>query len=47
VPDPCSHPGGTAGEAWYCVSGAYLDYARYYLSAPDGTLASEADPEFW
>jgi myo-inositol catabolism protein IolC len=41
------HHRGTAGEARHRISGAYLDYARYYLSARDGTLASEADPEYW
>jgi len=37
----------TAGEAQRRISDAYLDYARYYLSARDGTLAGQPDPEFW
>jgi 5-dehydro-2-deoxygluconokinase len=37
----------TAAEARRRIAGAYLDYARYYLAAHDGTLASATDPEFW
>jgi myo-inositol catabolism protein IolC len=34
----------TAGEARRRVRAAYLDYARYYLKARDGTLPAEPDP---
>jgi myo-inositol catabolism protein IolC len=37
----------TAGEARSRITAAYLDYARYYLAARDGTLASAPDPEHW
>jgi hypothetical protein len=37
----------TAGEARRRISGAYLEYARYYLRARDGLLAGEPDPESW
>jgi 5-dehydro-2-deoxygluconokinase len=37
----------TADEARRRISGVYLDYVRYYLSARDGTLANPQDPEFW
>jgi myo-inositol catabolism protein IolC len=36
-----------AGEARRQVASTYLDYARYYLSARDGTLDAAPDPEFW
>jgi myo-inositol catabolism protein IolC len=41
------HHLGTAGEARSRITAAYLDYARYYLAARDGTLTGAADPEFW
>jgi myo-inositol catabolism protein IolC len=34
----------TAGEARSRITSAYLDYARYYLAARDGTLAGAPDP---
>ncbi len=34
----------TAGEARRRITGAYLDYARYYLKARDGMLTAEPDP---
>jgi myo-inositol catabolism protein IolC len=37
----------TAGEARRRISGAYTDYARYYLRARDGVLADEPDPASW
>jgi myo-inositol catabolism protein IolC len=37
----------TAGEARHRISDAYLGYAQYYLSARDGMLTSQPDPEFW
>jgi myo-inositol catabolism protein IolC len=29
------------------IASAYLDFARYYLDARDGTLPAAGDPEFW
>jgi 5-dehydro-2-deoxygluconokinase len=40
------HHFSTAGETRHRVCAAYLDYANYYLSARDGTLA-DLDPAFW
>jgi myo-inositol catabolism protein IolC len=37
----------TAGEARRRITGAYLDFANYYLTARDGTLAGDDEPEFW
>jgi myo-inositol catabolism protein IolC len=34
----------TAGEARRRIRAAYLDYARYYLKAREGTLPAEPDP---
>jgi myo-inositol catabolism protein IolC len=41
------HHRSTAAEARRRISGAYLEYATYYLQARDGVLAAPADPEFW
>jgi 5-dehydro-2-deoxygluconokinase len=37
----------TAAEARNRISENYYEYARYYLSALEGELASPPDPEFW
>jgi myo-inositol catabolism protein IolC len=37
----------TAEEARHRISSEYLDFANYYLSARNGDLAGEAEPEFW
>jgi myo-inositol catabolism protein IolC len=34
----------TAGKARHRIRDAYLDYARYYLQAREGTLPAETDP---
>jgi myo-inositol catabolism protein IolC len=38
------HHLSTAGEARRRTRAAYLDYARYYPKARDGTLPGEPDP---
>jgi myo-inositol catabolism protein IolC len=41
------HHHESAAETRRRVTGAYLDFARYYLSARDGTLIAESDAEYW
>ena len=41
------HHHSTAGEAQRRICAAYLDFARYFVSARNGTLSSNPDPEFW
>jgi myo-inositol catabolism protein IolC len=41
------HHLGTAREARSRITSAYLDFARYYLAAREGTLTAAPDPEFW
>ena len=37
----------TAGEVRRRITGAYLDFVSYYLSARDGALTGDTEPEFW
>ena len=41
--DPLRGHLSTAGEARHRIRAAYLDYARYYLKAREGTLPEEPD----